>query len=219
MARRSGESDSDYSEATRTGRYRRGSSPSSRRHGRMKSAGSINSRGSAPQMKSSSSLRGEDVKSARSEDRRTIGSSKHDFSISPEGDFKLHGLHRIPSDASMSALSPTSPTSPSTIATPNTPSLTTGASVTTDDEEGDYQSAYESVSPRGSSYGSFDHYGVHTDPDDSDLGTPTAMTKGYHVDFERTYRERTSSTSTAKDNKGSYRASEDTVVTSPIGSI
>ena len=45
------------------------------------------------------------------------------------------------------------------------------------------------------------------------------MSKGYHVDFERTYRERASSTSTAKDTKGRYRVSEDTVVTSPIGSI
>jgi EEF1A N-terminal glycine/lysine methyltransferase len=181
----------------------------------MKSVGSTTSRSSAPQ-KSSASLRGDASKSARSEDRRAIiADSRHDFSVGPEDEtVRLTELRKIPSDASLTALSPTSP---STIVTPITPSLTTSASVTTDDEEGDYQSAY-STSPRAS-YGSLDHYGVHTDPDDRDLGTPTTLSKGYHIDFEQTYRERASSTSTTKDTNNRYRASEDIVVTSPIGSI
>lgn len=126
-------------------------------------------------------------------------------------------LREIPSETEFTSLHPGSPVSPQ-VTTPITPSLTTGTSVTTDDEEGDYQSAY-STSPRGS-YGSFENFSAPTEASDSDLGTPTTtIAKEYLVDLEPSYRERASSTSTAKGGKNRYRDSEDTVVTSSIGSI
>ena len=68
------------------------------------------------------------------------------------------------------------------------------------------------------SYNGYDHYAGQSEEDDGELGTPT--TKEYLADLGHSYRERASSTSTAKDTKGRrYRASEDTMVTSPIGSI
>lgn len=151
------------------------------------------------------------------EDRKTIVvDTKQDIlDLAEDETVRLDGLRKIPSEASLSALHPVSPST--TVATPITPSLTTGASVATDDEEGDYQSAY-STSPRGS-YGSFENFTVQTEASDSDLGTPTTIAKEYVVDLEPSYRDRASSTSTAKGPKSRYRISEDTVVTSPIGSI
>ena len=126
-------------------------------------------------------------------------------------------LEKIPSDTSLLALHPGSPVSPQ-VTTPITPSLTTGTSVTTDDEEGDYQSAY-STSPRGS-YGSFENFSAPTEASDSDLGTPTtSIAKEYLVELQPSSRERALSTSTARGTKAHYRDSRDTMVTSSIGSI
>lgn len=202
-------SDSEFSEATRRRGHGR-SANGSAKHDRITSIGSSGSRSS--DTRSNRSFRGDDLRSTRSDDRHTIvGESNHDYSVGDEDTVKLESLR---TDADLSGLGPGSPVSP-TVITPITPSLTTATSNATDDEA-DYQSAY-SVSPRGSTYGSFERFSVNTEGSDSELGTPT--TKEYMVDMGRSYRDRASSTATAKDTKTRYRASEDTVVTSPIGSI
>lgn len=202
-------SDSEFSEATRRRRHH-GSRPSSRttKHNRITSNSSNTSRGSASDVRSSS----DDLGSSRSEDRQTVVGEPKRSSHHPAEDNTMQ-LSSLRTDADLSALGPGSPVSP-TLVTPIAPSLTTATSAVTDDEA-DYQSAY-STSPRDS-YGSFEHFSANTEASDSELGTPT--TKEYVVDLRRSYRDRTSSTATAKDTKTRYRASEDTVVTSPIGSI
>jgi EEF1A N-terminal glycine/lysine methyltransferase len=102
-------------------------------------------------------------------------------------------LRKIPSDVSISALRPASSSASNT---PVTPTLTTGASVATDDEETDFQSAY-STSPRHS-YGNFDNYVVRPEESDSEQGTPTTVAKEYLDDFGPSNRERASSNATAK---------------------
>lgn len=116
-------------------------------------------------------------------------------------------LRKLPSNVSLSALRPVSP-SGSNI--PVTPSLTTGASVTTDDEETDFQSAY-STSPRAS-YGNFDNYVIRPGESNSEQGTPTYIAKEYLDDISPSNRERASSTATAKGPVGSARSSIDTPI-------
>jgi hypothetical protein len=103
---------------------------------------------------------------------------------------------KISSEASLSAARPTSFTQ----MTPTTPSLTPGISVTTDDSDTDFQSAY-STSPRAS-YGSFESGDVrppYTAGDDDDDG-PTISEKsdrhGLHSDL-KARRERVESSATA----------------------
>ncbi|OCH96149.1 hypothetical protein OBBRIDRAFT_883404 [Obba rivulosa] len=101
------------------------------------------------------------------------------------------------------------------IVTPSTPSLSLGASMATDDEDTDFQSAY-STSPRNSN-GSMETYAVQTyDASDSGHGTPTkleALDDYYGNDGLFKGRERVSSTSTATGAKvrRNTTASQDTV--------
>ena len=167
--------------------------------------------------KPASTPRGGPVKSVESEDRNTIVAVDTSQTLVEDDTLTYGKLRKIPSDPSLSALHPASPTSPQ-VTTPITPSLTNGTSSVTDDEDGDYQSAY-STSPRGS-YGSFEKYSNHPDEaSDSDLGTPTNVAKEYVVDLEPSYRNRASSTSTAKGPKHQYKPNEDTIPSSPIGRI
>ncbi|KAH9937703.1 AEX-3 domain-containing protein [Fomitopsis serialis] len=89
-------------------------------------------------------------------------------------------------------------TTPRSAITPTTPSLSIGGtSVTTDDEDTDFQSAYSS-SPRVS-YGSLDNAVKTEHGSDSEQGTPTASEKSPFDALKSPYsksRERGSSTST-----------------------
>lgn len=101
--------------------------------------------------------------------------------------------------SSSSVSNATISTTPRSAITPTTPSLSIGTSVTTDDEDTDFQSAY-STSPRGS-YGSLGEVRTHNSSD-TEQGTPTASEK-FPIDAiealrspEPKGRERGSSTST-----------------------
>ncbi|KIP11944.1 hypothetical protein PHLGIDRAFT_98631 [Phlebiopsis gigantea 11061_1 CR5-6] len=214
-----GRSDSEFSEA-RSARYRRkGGRPSSKgvKHNRITSVGSATSRDSTGSAKPMRMARSEAIKPSESEDRNTIIAVDTSQTLVDDDTLTYGDLRKISSNVSLSALQPASPTSIQ-VTTPITPSLTAGTSSVTDDEDGDYQSAY-STSPRGS-YGSFEKYSGHTDDaSESDLGTPTTVSKEYVVELEPSYRDRASSTSTAKGTKHRYRPNEDAVPTSPIGRI
>ncbi|KAI0814978.1 AEX-3 domain-containing protein [Irpex lacteus] len=200
-----GGSDSEFSEATRrSNRHRRrGSKPSNNKHDRIRSAAS-SGRDSPLRMKDT----------PRVEKRQEVPSSpiivEHkEPSPEPAEDNKkqLPALRKIPSDVSISALRPVSPSASNT---PVTPSLTTGASIATDDEETDFQSAY-STSPRAS-YGNFENnYAARPESSDSEQGTPTTIAKEYLDDFGTSNRERASSTATAKGPTSPTRVRGDTL--------
>ncbi|KAL4243513.1 DENN domain-containing protein [Abortiporus biennis] len=128
-------SESEYSEASRSGsRRKRPSRPPSRttKADRAKNIVTDTGRNTPARMS-------EEVKSPVTEEHNHNAELSDDIPEIPEipekQNLELPGLRKIPSTVSLSA---TRPTSPSAI-TPVTPSMTTAPSITTDDEDTDFQ--------------------------------------------------------------------------------
>ena len=185
-------SESDMSESTRSRRRAGKTSRTYGKHSRGASKRSFSA--SSPPQATPAEPRpvneaSQDKKSESAESKRPTEHSINKQSL------ELPTLRTSSSSVSNATIS----TTPRSAITPTTPSLSIGTSVTTDDEDTDFQSAY-STSPRGS-YGSLGEVKTHNSSD-SEQGTPTASEK-FPIEAiealrspEPKGRERGSSTST-----------------------
>ncbi|PCH33648.1 hypothetical protein WOLCODRAFT_112226 [Wolfiporia cocos MD-104 SS10] len=205
-------SESEMSESARTHRSRK--ARGSRTPGKHARHSSKRNFMATPPPRSSNSLDSMDTTPAPvPEEQESVETCVVDVqTASPKQSLELPALRQFPTSTTLSA-------SPSEI-TPITPSLSVSTSVTTDDEDADFQSAY-SMSPRNS-YG--DHFeerpGKAHRADDSEHGTPTIAEKIAGDAWKGQalkVRERASSTSTATETKVRLGTptSIETVVTPP----
>ena len=186
-------SESDMSESTRSRRRAGKTSRSYGKHSRGASKRSFSASSPSRTTPAEAKPASEAPREKKHEASESKGPTEHKVN---KQSLELPTLRTSSSSVSNATIS----TTPRSAITPTTPSLSVGGtSVTTDDEDTDFQSAY-STSPRGS-YGSLGEVKTHTSSD-SEQGTPTASEK-FPIEAiealrspEPKGRERGSSTST-----------------------